>query len=159
MPSLPGRLERYELKNGATCIIDYAHTPDSYEQLLSLLRTKTDHLMVLFGAGGARDKTKRPIMGAIAARYADTVLLTSDNPRMEDPAAIIEDIKAGISLEDQKNKVIVEIDREKAITIAYQYAQKGGIIALLGKGPDEYQLVHHQKIPFSEKAIIKHLDR
>ena len=158
MYALPGRLEQHPLKNGAVCIIDCAHTPDSYEQLLSLLRKKTDHLSVVFGAGGSRDKTKRPIMGGIAARYADIVFLTSDNPRAEDPQQIACDIAAGITLIDQKNKVVIELDREKAITMAYQFTQKGGIIALLGKGPDEYQLINDVKVPFSEKEIIRRLD-
>lgn len=158
MPALPGRLERYVLRDNIQYVIDYAHTPESYEHVLSLLRTKTHYLVVVFGAGGARDTLKRPIMGAIAARYADCVLLTTDNPRMEDPVGIIADIMSGIE-GAQKNKVIVELDREKAIKKSYQLAKKGGIIALLGKGPDEYQLINNIKIPFSEKAIIQQLEK
>lgn len=156
MPPLPGRLERYQMAHGIQCIIDYAHTPESYTSLLSLLRGVTPHLTVVFGAGGARDASKRPLMGAIAARYADRVILTTDNPRSEDPEQIAADILAGID-DAQKDKVLIEFDREKAIKVAYQLSKKDGIIALLGKGPDEYQLVAGQKIPFSEKAIIKQL--
>jgi len=155
---IPGRLEQYELKNGVRYIIDYAHTPESYEQVLSLLRAKTDCLMVIFGAGGARDASKRPIMGAIAARYADRIFLTNDNPRTEDPYTIVGDILSGIP-DEHKGKVVVELDREKAIKDSYTCAQKHAIIALLGKGPDEYQLIDATKIPFSEKTIVKQLEQ
>jgi len=156
MQSIPGRLERYTVKNGIECIIDYAHTPESYDHILSLLRKKTDHLTVVFGAGGARDVTKRPLMGTIAAQYADSIFLTTDNPRTESPSAIVADIIRGIS-DKQKSKVIVELDREKAIKHALQLSKNNGIIALLGKGPDEYQIIGNTKKVFSEKAIIKQL--
>jgi len=156
VPAIPGRLEQYSTPIGAQYIIDYAHTPASYTQLLSLLRTQTDHLVVLFGAGGAKDHRKRPLMGAIAAQYADVVLLTSDNPRYEDPKKIIDDLMAHMS-DAQKKKVIIELDREKAIKKSYKLAKKCSIIALLGKGPDEFQIVGDQKTPFYEKEIIKQL--
>jgi len=157
MPSLPGRLECYTLKKGVQYIIDYAHTPESYEHVLSFLRKKTDCLTVIFGAGGGRDHSKRPIMGAIAAQYADRIFLTTDNPRAENPINIVSDIIAGMKKE-QKNKVIIELNREKAIKESYQLAQKGDIIVLLGKGPDEYQLIKKTKMPFSEKTIIQQLE-
>jgi UDP-N-acetylmuramoyl-L-alanyl-D-glutamate--2,6-diaminopimelate ligase len=153
-PGVRGRLERYKVPNGAICVIDYAHTPDSYRAVLSTLREQTDHLIVIFGAGGRRDKFKRPIMGGIAAEYANMVILTSDNPRDEDPVAIIEDIRAGIP---EDAALIVELDREKAIQYAYHQSHAGSIIVVLGKGPDEYQIVGTQKIPFSEKNIIQNL--
>lgn len=157
-PLLPGRLERYTVQKGIEYVIDYAHTPESYEHVLSLLREKTNHLTVIFGAGGLRDRNKRPKMGAIAARYADRIFLTTDNPRTEDPLMIIQDILSGIDTE-QKHKVIIELDREKAIQSSYQLSEKDAIIALLGKGPDEYQLIQGTKIPFSEKTIIQQLER
>lgn len=148
---VPGRLERYQLPNGAVCIIDYAHNPLSYEQVLSMLRQLTQHLIVVFGAGGNRDASKRPIMGSLATQFADVVILTSDNPRTEDPATIIANIEQGIT---DKHKVIHELDREKAIRKAYALSKQASIIALLGKGPEQYQIIGEQKIPFSEKKII-----
>ena len=149
---IPGRLERYLLPNGAIAIIDYAHNPLSYQALLPVLREKTDHLIVVFGAGGERDPSRRPHMGAIAAQYADEVIITSDNPRREDPQSIIDDILSGIK---DRSSVICEIDRERAIQIAYTHAHKNTIIALLGKGPDEYQIVGTTKTYFSEQAILQ----
>ena len=153
---IPGRLERYELSNGAQCIIDYAHTPSSYQALLSMLRVQTDNLIVVFGCGGGRDHTKRPEMGRIASEIADQVILTSDNPRNEDPDQIIDDIVFGVTKENQP-KIIRELDREKAIKKAHAQSKKGSIIAILGKGPDEYQIEAGQTIPFSEKQIVKEL--
>jgi UDP-N-acetylmuramoyl-L-alanyl-D-glutamate--2,6-diaminopimelate ligase len=155
-PGVPGRLEKYNLPNGASCIIDYAHNPSSYEAVLSLLKSKTDNLIVIFGAGGKRDPSKRPIMGAIAAQYADLIILTSDNPRDEDPLRIIEDIATGIP-HDQQHKILREVDREKAIQKAYAYSKTKTIIAILGKGTDEYQIIGTRKLPFSEIQIIKSL--
>jgi len=149
---VPGRLERYLLPNGAIAIIDYAHNPLSYKALLPALREKTDHLIVLFGAGGERDPSRRPQMGQIAAQYADEIIVTSDNPRSENPQLIIDDILSGIK---DRSSVVCELDREKAIQIAYTHAHKGTIIALLGKGPDEYQIVGNNKTYFSEQAILQ----
>ena len=109
-------------------------------------------LIVVFGAGGGKDPIKRPLMGSIAAQYADVVIITTDNSRQEDPQKIVSDILKGI---ENKDKVIIELDRKKAIENAYQYSKKGSIIMLLGKGPDEYQIIGNTKIPFSEKAILQ----
>ncbi|MBN1549356.1 UDP-N-acetylmuramoyl-L-alanyl-D-glutamate--2,6-diaminopimelate ligase [Candidatus Babeliales bacterium] len=153
---VPGRMDRFALANGADCVIDYAHNPASYEAVLSVLRELYSHVIVVFGAGGERDAAKRPMMGEIAARYADVVILTSDNPRSEDPQDIINDIMKGIV--PRKNKhILSELNREKAIHLAYRLSKQGGVIALLGKGPDEYQEVQGKKIPFHEKQIISHL--
>ena len=154
--AVPGRLEQHLTPRGARFIIDYAHNPSSYQALLPVLRLLADNLIVIFGAGGERDHTKRPVMGAIAAQLADTIILTTDNPRSEDPATIINDIKSGIAA-CYMHKIIVELDREEAIKKAYQMASSSTIIAVLGKGPDEYQLVKGVKTYFSEKNIIKSL--
>jgi len=151
-----GRFERHELANGALCIIDYAHNPSSYESVLGALRVMTDHLIVVFGAGGKRDPSKRPIMGGLAAQFADVAIITSDNPRTEDPGAIMADIERGIAAE-HVCKVIKLSDRKQAIERAYGMARVGSIIALLGKGPDEYQIIGDQKQPFSEAEIIESL--
>ncbi len=153
---VPGRLERYVLPNGARAIIDYAHNPSSYEAVLSLLAQCTDHLIIVFGAGGDRDKTKRPQLGERAARYGAILVLTSDNPRSENPEVIANEVFAGIPVHD-RTKVIRELDREQAIRTAYAHSRPTSIIALLGKGPDEYQIVGSVTTPFSEAAILRSL--
>ena len=153
---VPGRLQQNFLPNGAQSFIDYAHNPESFQAVLSTLRELTHHLIVVFGAGGGRDKLKRPIMGVIATTIADVVIITSDNPRFEDPQAIVEDIVADIS-ESMRAKLIQELDRKKAIEYAYMVSESGSIIALLGKGPDEYQIVGSTKHYFSERSIIEQL--
>ena len=155
---VPGRLQRHKLPNGATCIIDYAHNPMSYHALLSELRKLSDHVIVVFGSGGERDASRRPRMGTIAAQYADVIVLTSDNPRTEDPRDIIDDIVSGIPVK-HKHKIVYEIDRAKAIYKAYAVSKSGSIVALLGKGPDEYQIVGKVKKKFSEKEIIQSLGK
>ena len=153
---VPGRLERYQLPNGANCFIDYAHNPSSYQAVLSMVRTMTPQLIVVFGCGGERDATKRPLMGAIASEIADLVILTSDNPRSENAQDIVNDILVGID-EAKRAQVICELDREQAIKTAYAHSKAGSVIMLLGKGPDEYQLIGKQKLPFSEKTIVQSL--
>jgi UDP-N-acetylmuramoyl-L-alanyl-D-glutamate--2,6-diaminopimelate ligase len=155
-PGVPGRLEKYQLPNGALGVIDYAHTPSSFEAVLSELRTLTNHLIVVFGCGGERDNSKRPIMGCIASTLADYVIITADNPRSENIEIINQQILAGIAL-NEKNRVEIIEDREQAIRKAYERSFAGSIIVLLGKGPDEYQIVQGVTYPFSEKAILKSL--
>jgi UDP-N-acetylmuramoyl-L-alanyl-D-glutamate--2,6-diaminopimelate ligase len=150
---VPGRLERYTTPCGALVFIDYAYNPASIESLLKTLRPYTQHLMVVSGAGGDRDRERRPRMGDIMSIIADEVILTTDNPRFEDPKVIVQDIYKGVA-PDNISKVSIELDREKAIRIAYTHAKKGTIIALLGKGPDEYQIIENKKIFFSERSIV-----
>lgn len=154
LKKIPGRMESYDLVNGARCFIDYAHNPSSFEAVLSTLRAITPNLIAVFGAGGNRDKQKRPIMGAIAQKYCDTIVLTSDNPRDEDPSVIIQEIAAGF---EEKNscKVYKELNRTVAIEFAYELSESKAIIAVLGKGPDEYQIVGGLTFPFKERSIIK----
>ncbi len=154
LPQIPGRMEQYPLKNGATCFIDYAHNPSSYEAVLSTLRLMTSDLIVVFGAGGARDKSKRPMMGAIVEKYCDFAIVTSDNPRNESAAAIADDIVAGFS-GMQNFTHVRELNRTKAIEMAYAMSKPGSVIAVLGKGRDEYQIVGHLTFPFKERAIIR----
>lgn len=153
---VPGRLQQHALPNGARSFIDYAHNPESFRAVLSTLRLLTHQLIVIFGAGGGRDKTKRPIMGEIAATIADVVILTSDNPRLENPIDIVNDIRIGIPVSlDYKVQCI--LDRKDAIEYAYSQSSDGSIIALLGKGPDEYQMIGTTKHYFSEQQIIQQL--
>jgi len=155
-PSLPGRCEQYQLPNGAHAIIDYAHTPQSFNAILSTMRKITPHLIVIFGAGGGKDHAKRPLMGTIASTLADLVIITSDNPRHEDPLVIANMIQNGVG-DQNKHKIIIELNRQKAIERAYQHAQSSSYIMLLGKGPDEYEIVGNTKLPFSERAILHSL--
>jgi UDP-N-acetylmuramoyl-L-alanyl-D-glutamate--2,6-diaminopimelate ligase len=153
---VPGRLQKHALPNGAHCFIDYAHNPESFAAVLTTLRALTDRLIVIFGAGGGRDKSKRPMMGNIASQIADIVIITSDNPRLENPCDIAEHIIAGVSSENQY-KIVQELDRKKAIEAAYHFSDNGSLIALLGKGPDEYQIIGTIKHYFSEREIVEQL--
>lgn len=153
---VPGRLEKISLANGAFCFIDYAHNPLSFKSVLPLLRSMTDHLIVVAGAGGDRDRAMRPVMGQLMAEFADRVFITTDNPRSENPADIIGAIYDGVPT-DQRNKVVCQEDRHKAIELAYRSSKPNSIIALLGKGPDEYQIFGTVKQPFSERKIIQSL--
>ena len=153
---VPGRLERYDLPNGAVCFIDHAHNPLSFNAVLPLLRSLTDHLIVVAGAGGDRDNDMRSVLGQLMSEYAHVSILTTDNPRSENPADIIAAMYAGVSA-DKKNNVICELDREVAIRKAVALSKQNSIIALLGKGPEQYQIFGTQKIPFSEKNIILNL--
>lgn len=154
LPHVPGRMEQYHLKNGSRCFIDYAHNPSSFEAVLSTLRSMTPHLIVVFGAAGNRDKQKRPLMGAIAQKYCDVVILTSDNPRDENPIVIAQDVEVGFSkapgFEFHK-----ELNRVTAIELGYALTKPGSIVAILGKGRDEYQIVGGLTFPFKERAIIR----
>ena len=154
LKKIPGRMEPYNLINGARCFIDYAHNPSSFEAVLSTLRSMTPHLIAVFGAGGNRDKQKRPMMGAIAQKYCDDIILTSDNPRDEDPSVIIQEIASGFSQQDSCN-IYKELNRTTAIEFAYGLSKSKTIIAILGKGPDEYQIVGDLTFPFKERSIIK----
>jgi UDP-N-acetylmuramoyl-L-alanyl-D-glutamate--2,6-diaminopimelate ligase len=150
----PGRLERYILPNGALCIIDLANNPAAFKALLPTLKQMTDHLVVVFGCGGDRDPARRPIMGEIAAAYADHVIVTTDNPRSEKVEDIIAQIMSGIP-EKSRTHVSIEHDREKAIHQACGMSTSKTIIALLGKGAEQYQLARGIKTHFSEREIVQ----
>jgi UDP-N-acetylmuramoyl-L-alanyl-D-glutamate--2,6-diaminopimelate ligase len=154
-PGVPGRLQMYTLKNGAQAFVDFAHKPGAFEEVLKTLRPLSTHLIVVFGCGGNRDKTKRPVMGKLAAAYADLVIITDDNPRDEDRQIIANDIIAGIPLE-KMNSIIIELDRKKAITLAAQKSQSHSIIALLGKGHESYYLIKGKKYHHDDIEEIKH---
>ena len=157
MAGVKGRMERVKLGVGAdfTVLIDYAHTPDALENLLRTaagIKTGTGRVTVLFGCGGDRDRSKRAVMGRIASRYADSVILTSDNSRSEDPAAIIEEILTGI---DPKTPCLVIPDRAEAIRTAVMNARTGDVILLAGKGHEEYEIDRNGRRYFSEKEIAR----
>ena len=162
---VPGRLERVENDKGVTVLVDYAHTGDALENVLSTIsELKTGRIITIFGCGGDRDKGKRPVMGEIAARYSDLAVLTSDNPRTEEPQAILEDVRVGIaplslreySLEElaqgfsEKGFATIESRRE-AVRAAILAAKPGDIVLLAGKGHEDYQIIGTEKFHFDDR--------
>ncbi len=147
---VPGRLERVPNERGVLCVVDYAHTPDALERALAAMRPYArGQLIVVFGCGGDRDRTKRPLMGKIAARGADLAIVTSDNPRTEDPGAIIDMILPG--LEGARHRR--EPDRRAAIQLATELAQPGDVLLIAGKGHEDYQIVGTTKTPFDDREV------
>ena len=153
-PGVPGRLQKHTLQNKATAFVDYAHNPSSMEEVLKTLRKLTKDLIVIFGCGGDRDKTKRPIMGKIATKYGDKIIITNDNPRFENHNEIINNIVMGIS-DKQINKVQIIKNRKNAIKQAAQISTKDSIIAILGKGHENYNLIKGKKYFFDDFSQIK----
>lgn len=157
MLRVPGRLERVDLGQPFLIFIDYAHTEDALRQVLITVRQYTDErLIVLFGCGGERDRGKRPLMGRAAGELADEVILTSDNPRHEDPEAIINEVKAGMAVSGNSN-LHVFVDRKEAIAHAVRMAHPGDLLVLAGKGHEDYQIVGDEKLHFDEREILKEL--
>jgi UDP-N-acetylmuramoyl-L-alanyl-D-glutamate--2,6-diaminopimelate ligase len=168
--SVPGRLQRVENSRGVLVLVDYAHTPDALEKTLAAVRPLTDaKVLTVFGCGGDRDRGKRPLMGEIAARLSDVVVLTSDNPRSEDPGSILQEIetgmqKTGISkLEPDAAELNgvhgyeVEADRRKAIGLALSWAQAGDVVVIAGKGHEDYQILGAQKIHFDDREVAREI--
>ena len=155
LASAPGRLENLRGPRDLAVIIDYAHTPDALENVLTTLRNIAPErqLICCFGCGGDRDKTKRPEMAQVAARLADRLVVTSDNCRTEDPEAIIRDIRAGLDWEGAAKSLFIT-DRREAIRTAILTAPEGATILLAGKGHEDYQIIGHEKIHFDEKEIV-----
>ena len=138
-------------------IVDYAHTPDALEKVLETiqhLKKKTSKVITVVGCGGDRDKTKRPLMAHVAAHRSDQVILTSDNPRTEDPMQILHDMEAGLQ-GDEGNKVLSIENREQAIKTAVRFAQAGDIVLVAGKGHEKYQDIQGVKHPFDDKKVLK----
>lgn len=156
MGPVSGRMEYIRGKRGITAVVDYAHTPDALENVLRTLQELKgcSQLIAVFGCGGNRDRTKRPEMAAIGARWADRVIITSDNPRFEDPAAIIRDMKEGLDTEGLAKSLFIT-DRREAIRTAVMTAPDGAIILVAGKGHEDYQIVNGVKSHFDDKEIIK----
>ena len=154
--SVDGRFETIRSSNGIIAVVDYAHTPDAVKNVLGSIdeiRTRNEQVITVIGAGGDRDKTKRPKMAAEAITMSDRVILTSDNPRSEDPSTIIEDMKPGIP-EHKKNRVLAIIDRKEAIRTAVMLAQPGDIIVIAGKGHEDYQEIKGVKYHFDDREVI-----
>ncbi len=158
---VPGRMERVQVspEQDLNVIVDYAHTPDSLENLLKAARPFISGKMIcVFGCGGDRDRTKRPLMGKIAAELADIAVVTSDNPRTENPEQILKDVVAGIP--DSVEPLVIS-DRAKAIATAIKNAQPGDGVLIAGKGHEDYQILGTEKIHFDdrEQARIALSDR
>ena len=165
---VPGRLERIDSSSGFTVLIDYAHKPDALKQVLqNLAEFKKKRIITVFGCGGNRDTGKRPLMGEAATFYSDLTIVTSDNPRLEDPLAIIAEIEAGIDrtkiqkiapdnlkIKDDAHAYTVISERRKAIETAISAAGRGDIVLIAGKGHEDYQILGTNKIPFDDRVVV-----
>jgi len=159
LKSVDGRFESIISPEGVMAIVDYAHTPDALKNVLEsidVLRTRNEQVITVVGAGGDRDKTKRPLMAKISAELSDKVILTSDNPRSEEPDKIISDMKEGVDASNQR-KVLAITDRKEAIRTACMLAQKNDIILVAGKGHEDYQEIKGVKHHFDDKEVIREI--
>lgn len=150
-----GRFETILAKDGTMAIVDFAHTPDALENTIRAIediRREGQRLIVVCGCGGDRDKTKRPVMGGMAAKMADIAIFTSDNPRTEEPEQILREMEAGVEAGDKYLKIT---DRHEAVKTAVMLAERGDIILLAGKGHENYQIIGTEKQPFSDKEVVK----
>lgn len=157
LDSVSGRFEYIKSKSGITAIVDYAHTPDALVNVISTInkiRKEGQRLFVVVGAGGNRDKTKRPVMASVAVNNADFVVLTSDNPRNEDPNDILNDMRQGI-LPEQMGKVLTIVDRKEGIKTACLLAKPNDIVLVAGKGHEDYQEVNGVKHHFDDKEVLR----
>lgn len=155
--AVPGRFELVEEGQDFAVVVDYAHTPDGLENILETAKKIVDnHILVVFGCGGDRDATKRPIMGGIAAQYGDKIYVTSDNPRTEDPEKIVAQVAEGVKEQlrpDSSYKVIT--DRREAIFEAIRDAQKGDVVIIAGKGHEDYQILKDKTIHFDDREVAR----
>ena len=160
LKSVSGRLEPVHSPDGVTAIVDYAHTPDALENVLNAIHEVLDgkggHVITVCGAGGNRDKGKRPLMAQEAAKQSDKVIITSDNPRFEEPQDIINDMLAGLNSQQMK-KVLSISDRREAIRTATMLAQKGDVILIAGKGHEDYQEIKGVKHHFDDKEVVREI--
>jgi len=173
LPKVPGRLEKVDNSRGVIVLVDYAHTPDALEKTLQVVRQLTDKkLIVVFGCGGDRDAGKRPLMGEIAARLSDLAVLTSDNPRTEEPGAILADVEAGVrkvgitrldgssargarTTSSPERGYFVEADRRAAIRLALSLVSAGDAVLIAGKGHEDYQILGTTKIHFDDREVAR----
>jgi UDP-N-acetylmuramoyl-L-alanyl-D-glutamate--2,6-diaminopimelate ligase len=158
LKSVAGRLEPIHSPEGYTAIVDYAHTPDALENVLKaiheVLDGKEGKIITVCGAGGNRDKGKRPLMAQEAVKQSDRVIITSDNPRFEEPQDIINDMLSGLD-QKQMKKVISIVDRKEAIRTACMMAERGDVILIAGKGHEDYQEVKGVKHHFDDREVVR----
>ncbi|TYP54947.1 UDP-N-acetylmuramoyl-L-alanyl-D-glutamate--2,6-diaminopimelate ligase [Thermosediminibacter litoriperuensis] len=150
---VPGRFEPVDEGQNFTVIVDYAHTPDGLENVLNAIKTfARGRIITVFGAGGDRDRGKRPLMGRVVSEHSDYFIITSDNPRTEDPQAIIDDIEKGIMEKSKYEKVT---DRREAIKRAIEMASGGDVILIAGKGHEDYQIIGDKILPFDDREVVR----
>ena len=157
--TVEGRFEHIRSNTGVTAIVDYAHTPDALKNVIdsiNQIRSEKGKLITVFGAGGNRDKAKRPVMGRIASEGSSRVVVTSDNPRDEEPQDIIDQIMSGVEL-NHRNNVLAIADRREAIRAACMLAQEGDIVLIAGKGHETYQEVKGEKLYFNDKQVVSEI--
>jgi UDP-N-acetylmuramoyl-L-alanyl-D-glutamate--2,6-diaminopimelate ligase len=153
LASVPGRLEPVDEGQPFQVLVDYAHTPDALERALEAVRGfEPARVLCVFGCGGDRDKGKRPLMGAVAARLADRVILTSDNPRSEDPESILREIEAGVR---GAANVWTIADRTEAITAAVLECAEDDVLLIAGKGHETYQIIGSKTLPFDDREVAR----
>jgi UDP-N-acetylmuramoyl-L-alanyl-D-glutamate--2,6-diaminopimelate ligase len=159
LEGVPGRFERVSSAgDDITVVVDYAHTDDALRNLLEMTRPLAAHrLITVFGAGGDRDRTKRPLMGMVAARLSDIVVITSDNPRSEDPARIIDEVNLGAQPETRQRavEIVAIVDRHDAIVHAVDHAEPGDVVLIAGKGHEKYQEIGGVPLPFDDVAVAR----
>ena len=160
LDGVPGRFQIVSSdKDGVTVVIDYAHTDDALRNLLETARPlASGRLITVFGCGGDRDRTKRPLMGAVAGRLSDLIIVTSDNPRSEDPRKIIEEIQRGITPDtrrDSGQRLLSIVDRLEAIGKAIELARPGDVVLVAGKGHEKYQVIGDQVLSFDDVAVAR----
>jgi UDP-N-acetylmuramoyl-L-alanyl-D-glutamate--2,6-diaminopimelate ligase len=157
LSGVPGRMEKFRSPKGFTVVVDYAHTEDALRQVMNALRKlKPHHLITVFGCGGDRDRTKRPLMGEAAAQLSDQVFITSDNPRSEDPGRITLDVEVGVRRVRSTGYEII-VDREEALAQAFSTAQAEDIVLVAGKGHENYQILADRTIPFDDREVTQRL--
>jgi len=153
----PGRFDLVVTSTGITALVDYAHTPDALENVLKTIesfRTGNEKVITVVGCGGNRDAAKRPLMAKIACDLSDKVVLTSDNPRFEDPLSIIKDMQEGVSASNMRKTLVIQ-DREEAIKTAVNLAEPQDIILVAGKGHEDYQEINGERFPFDDRKVLK----
>ena len=160
LDGVPGRFQVVSGGNdGITVVVDYAHTDDALRNLLETAQPLAQgRLITVFGCGGDRDRTKRPLMGAVAGRLSDVIVVTSDNPRSEDPERIIDEVRRGITADtrrDSAQRVLTIVDRREAIARAVELAKPGDLVLVAGKGHEKYQVIGDRTLPFDDVAVAR----
>ena len=160
LDGVPGRFQLVsDSKDEVTVVVDYAHTDDALRNLLETARPLArGRLITVFGCGGDRDRTKRPLMGAVAGRLSDLIVITSDNPRSEDPTRIIEEVQRGITPDtrrDSAQRILAIVDRQAAIAKAIELARPGDLVLVAGKGHEKYQVIGDRALPFDDVTVAR----
>jgi UDP-N-acetylmuramyl-tripeptide synthetase len=155
LKGVSGRMERVDAGQDFTVLVDYAHTDDALKNLLETVRELDPRRVItVFGCGGDRDRSKRPLMGAVAARLSDVVILTSDNPRSEPPEAILEEIRRGIPA-DRVEETELIIGRREAIARALEMGREGVVVVIAGKGHETRQVLRDRTVPFDDRQVVR----